>query len=420
MVKQGYKKTEIGVIPEDWEVKKINDISKPVRGGSPRPAGSPLFFNGNYIPWLTVASLTNISNSKIYVDNTESMLTELGSNYSRRLEKDTLIISNSGATLGVAKLLGIECCANDGIAALLDLKADNKFLVYYINSLTEYLRNNVATGNGQPNLNTDLIGNLSIPLPPLAEQEAIATALSDADAWIEHLEQLIAKKRLFKQGAMQELLTPPTEELVLSGVEAWEVKKLGEVGKTYGGLSGKTKVDFGKGNAHYIPFMNVMKNVVIDNSFFEKVNLKQGEIQNKVLKNDLLFNGSSETPEELGISSVILEDINNLYLNSFCFGFRLFDNNVNPLFLSYLFRSPYGRKIIFYLAQGATRYNLSKANFLELEISIPKSLSEQERIATILSDMGAELEALATQLGKARQIKQGMMQELLTGRVRLV
>ncbi len=210
---------------------------------------------------------------------------------------------------------------------------------------------------------------------------------------------------------MQTLLTPK---------EDWEVKKLGEIGKTYGGLSGKTKQDFGIGNALYIPFMNVMKNVVIDKEHVEKVNLKNGEVQNKVLKNDILFNGSSETPEELGISSVYLNDIENLYLNSFCFGFRIFDEKVNPIFLSYLMRSPYGRQIIFYLAQGATRYNLSKSNFLQLEISFPKSKEEQTLIATILSDMDAELEALEAQLEKAKQMKQGMMQELLTGRVRLV
>src|SRR5690606_25188311 len=84
-------------------------------------------------------------------------------------------------------------------------------------------------GGGQKNVNAGILVKMSIPLPPLPEQEAIATALSDADAWIESLEQLIAKKRLIKQGAMQELLTPPSEELVLSGAEAWEVKKLGEV-----------------------------------------------------------------------------------------------------------------------------------------------------------------------------------------------
>ena len=137
-------------------------------------------------------------------------MTEEGSLQSRTLMAGTLIIANSGATLGVAKILSIKCCANDGIAALLNLRkrVSSKYLAQFINSKTNYLRDTVATGNGQPNLNTELIGNFKIPLPPtLAEQEAIAEALSDADALIESLEQLLTKKRQIKKGAMQELLT---------------------------------------------------------------------------------------------------------------------------------------------------------------------------------------------------------------------
>lgn len=182
-----FKETEFGLIPSDWDVSSISDFSKPVRGGSPRPAGSPLYFNGNFIPWLTVADLTNISSSQISVNETGSCLTKLSSEYSRTFDKDTLIISNSGATLGVAKLLSFKCCANDGIAALINFSkdVDKTYLVYYINFITKRLREVVATGNGQPNLNTTLIGNLNIPLPPTkSEQTDIATALSDVDALI--------------------------------------------------------------------------------------------------------------------------------------------------------------------------------------------------------------------------------------------
>lgn len=421
MIKQGYKPTEIGVIPEDWEYDFAGPYLDFLTGF---PFKSDEFSNHG----TKLLRGSNVKRNEIvwnedlnrYWENIDHSLTKY------LLKEGDIVISMDGSLVG--RSFGqitnsdLPCLLVQRVARLRGVKIHTNYLKQYYCSdfFTSHCDNN-KTSSAIPHISPKDILEFKIAFPKsLAEQEAIASALSDADAWIENLEQLIAKKRLIKQGAMQTLLTPPSEEPVLSGVEPWEVKKLGEVGKTYGGLSGKTKVDFGKGNAHYIPFMNVMKNVVIDKSFFEKVNLKQGEVQNKVLKNDLLFNGSSETPEELGISSVILEEIDNLYLNSFCFGFRLFDNNVNPLFLSYLFRSPYGRKIIFYLAQGATRYNLSKANFLELEISIPKSLSEQERIATILSDMDAELEALETKLGKARQIKQGMMQELLTGRTRLV
>jgi type I restriction enzyme S subunit len=157
----GYKLTEIGVIPEDWELRSAKEIGDPVRGGSPRPAGSAKYFNGSFIPWLTVAALTNIPSSKLTVSETATCLTEEGSRYSRILDEGTLIIANSGATLGVAKILGIKCCANDGIAALLNLskKVSPTYLAHYVNTKTDYLRNSVATGNGQPNLNTALREN---------------------------------------------------------------------------------------------------------------------------------------------------------------------------------------------------------------------------------------------------------------------
>lgn len=411
MVKQGYKQTEIGVIPKDWEVVKINSISMPVRGGSPRPAGSPLYFNGNFIPWLTVASLTNISPSKIYVESTETMLTELGSNYSRKLQKDTLIISNSGATLGVAKLLGIECCANDGIAALLDLKMNNKFLVYYINSLTDHLRNNVATGNGQPNLNTDLIGNLQIPFPPLPEQEAIASALSDADAWIESLEQLIAKKRLIKQGAMQTLLTPKDD---------WEVKKLGEVAIVTGAGVDKKIID-GEKSVILLNYLDVYRrDYIYKDELSHQVTAPNIKIEQcDIRKGDILITPSSELSNDIGITALAMENMPNVVYSYHLYRIRFLEE-IDWRFRLYLFKNRFFLNQAEKFAEGSgKRYVISLSKLREFDIAYPKSLSEQERIARILSDMDAELEALEQQLHKARQIKQGMMQELLTGKIRL-
>ena len=210
----GYKQTDVGLIPEDWKCVTLGEIGDIVRGGSPRPAGDSRFFNGDFIPWLTVASLTNIPASEIYVTETISKLTELGSLQSRTLEKGTLIISNSGATLGVAKILGIKCCANDGVAAIINQKMGvREFLVYYFNTQTKKLHDQVATGNGQPNLNTDLIKNIAVPFPNEKEQTAIATILSDMDEEIQALEQRLGKTRQIKQGMMQELLTGKTRLL---------------------------------------------------------------------------------------------------------------------------------------------------------------------------------------------------------------
>ena len=192
-LEKGYKHTKIGVIPEDWSIKSISMISKVVRGGSPRPAGDPKYFKGNFIPWLTVAALTNIPEYQVYVNETYDFLTKEGSKFSRTLSKKTLIISNSGATLGVAKILKIKCCANDGIAALLEIEKHIHplYLFYYLNSITQKLRI-IATGNGQPNLNTALIGEVVIPIPSSKEEQiAIIKILFDIDLLLGSFDNLI-------------------------------------------------------------------------------------------------------------------------------------------------------------------------------------------------------------------------------------
>ncbi|WP_373834531.1 restriction endonuclease subunit S, partial [Bacteroides heparinolyticus] len=135
---------------------------------------------------------------------------------------------------------------------------------------------------------------------------------------------------------------------------------------------------------------------------------------------DLFFNTSSETPEEVGICAMLNIEQESLYLNSFCFGYRLYGENVVPEYLAYYFRSNEGRNLMTALAQGVTRYNLSKSAFNNAKILMPTSTSEQKAIADILKCMDKEMESIEAKKAKYEQIKQGMMQQLLTGRIRLV
>ena len=277
----------------------------------------------------------------------------------------------------------------------------------------------ILSGSNYPAINSRDVELIEIPCPPqIAEQRAIAKVLSDVDGLIDSLDALIAKKRAIKQATMQQLLTGKTRLPGFSG--AWEKTKMRHIGSIYGGLSGKTKVDFGIGNARYVTFLGVLENVILDMHHTERVRVGPGESQNRVIKGDLLFNASSETPGDLAIGAVMGEQLDNLYLNSFCFGFRVHDQNKYvPLFLAYFFRGSVGRSIMNALAQGATRYNMSKSQFLALELSIPPC-DEQRAIATVLSDMDAEITALEQRRDKTIAIKQGIIQQLLTGRVRLL
>lgn len=402
-IPKGYKQTEIDIIPEDWDVKTISEISNPVRGGSPRPAGDPKYFNGKFIPWLTVAALTNIPLSQIYVSETENYLTEEGSLHSRILEKDTLIIANSGATLGVAKLLAIKCCANDGIAALQNVNndIDKKYLVHFINTKIKYLREVVATGNGQPNLNTDLIGNIKFPCPVKKEQTAIATALSDADALISSLEKLIEKKRNIKQGAMQKLLQPNA---------GWEVKKLGEIAEIMTGNTPPTndRTNYGEDYFFVSPADLGKGKWILDTE--KKLSSKGYNISRKFPRNSILFTCIGST---IGKSGIAERDLtSNQQINAI-----LPNDNYSSDYLYYALIIL--SNTIKSLAGEQAVPLINKTQFCETAISLP-SIEKQIRIATILSDMDAEIEALETKLEKYRNIKLGMMQNLLTGKIRLV
>ncbi|CAN7358335.1 restriction endonuclease subunit S [Acidovorax delafieldii] len=418
----GYKQTEVGMIPEDWSTARLSALvekGSPITYGVVKPGSNDLdgvlFIRGG-----------DIFAGRIEERRLRKIPKAVSEQYKRTLlEGGEILVSLVGypgeAAIVPPHLRGANIARQ---VALVRLSTQLQIVPDYI---CKFLQSDLgkrqllkeAIGSAQQVINLRDIQKVAAVIPPTtSEQRAIAEALSDADALIESLDKLIAKKRQIKQGAMQELLTGKRRLSGFSG--EWEVKRLGDFGSTYGGLTGKTKADFGEGSSRYITFMNVMANVVIDCDIFEPVNVSSTESQNRAAKGDLFFNGSSETPEEVGLCSVLADSVADVYLNSFCFGFRFREGaKANGLYFAYFFRSLEGRELLKSLAQGATRYNLSKTALLKVAFPLP-SLEEQTAIATVLSDMDTELAALESRLAKARQIKQGMMQELLTGRIRLL
>jgi type I restriction enzyme S subunit len=161
----------LGDVPAHWEVSQFGYISEVVRGGSPRPAGDPTLFNGDYSPWVTVAEITK--DDEVYLESTESCLTKKGSDQCRVFQAGTLLISNSGATLGVPKILRFDANANDGVVGFEKLRFDDRFCYHFLTTTTEHLRESIKQGSGQPNLNTDIIKKIPVALPPDDEVEAI-------------------------------------------------------------------------------------------------------------------------------------------------------------------------------------------------------------------------------------------------------
>lgn len=202
----------IGQMPTSWDCTTVGMIATVVRGASPRPAGDPLYFNGNDVPWITVAEVTKGDGK--YIDGTETFLTFEGAKQSRIVEEGTLLLSNSGATLGVPKITRIRGCINDGSVAFYNLSVNQEFLLYLFKGRTFELRKQMQ-GYGQPNLNTTIVKGIEIPLPTELEQKAIVDFLDQKctaiEKTIEDREKAIEKLQKYKKSLIYEVVTGKKE-----------------------------------------------------------------------------------------------------------------------------------------------------------------------------------------------------------------
>jgi type I restriction enzyme, S subunit len=200
----------IGEIPSHWEFVRVGHLNRVVRGGSPRPSGDPRFFNGDFIHWITVRDIT--SKTGKYVTTTDTKLTEEGMKQSRVLEPETLVLTNSGVTLGIPGILKIRGCINDGSVSFLDMspKIERDYLYYFWTTQTELLLEQ-QSGYGQPNLNIEIVSNVRFPLPPLSEQQQIVEYLDEQTQLIDNTisveQRRIDTLKEYRQSLISEVVT---------------------------------------------------------------------------------------------------------------------------------------------------------------------------------------------------------------------
>lgn len=284
-------------------------------------------------------------------------------------------------------------------------------LLYILVNSREFMRiANISSGSKMPRADWNLVSSTPFAYPDnKEEQNAIGAYFQYLESLIQSTDKKIEALKQVKAASLQSMFPQEgetTPRVRFKGFEGEWVKVLvGKIGTTYSGLSGKTKEDFGIGNARFVTFLNVLTNAIIDTSILEAVNVFEDEHQNEVRKGDLLFNTSSETPEEVGMCAVMDEDHSNVYLNSFCFGFRVTDETIDSKFIAYLMRSHVGRRIMSILAQGATRYNLSKNSFCKAELLLPKTKAEQQQIANYFTSLDSQISLQTQRLEKLKQIK---------------
>ena len=270
-----------------------------------------------------------------------------------------------------------------------------------------------ARNHGLLNIAPDDFFDTMVSLPESqAEQQTIGRFFSRLDSLItlhqrKHDKLVVLKKTMLEKMFPKEGESVP--EVRFAGfTDPWEQRKLGECGVTYSGLSGKTKEDFGHGDALFIPYTNVFDNPISDVNRLEAVEIDSR--QNEVRQGDVLFTVSSETPEEVGMSSVWPANKPNVYLNSFCFGYRQ-DGTFDSDYLAYMLRSVCVRDQLTLLAQGISRFNISKNKVMELSVPAP-STDEQQTIGRFFSRFDSLITLHQRKLELLKNIKQSMLDKM--------
>jgi len=416
MNRKGYKHTSLGWIPDDWEVKKIRDIAKISSGTTPLRSVLDYFLHGE-IHWVKT---TDLNNSIIL--ETEEKVTEraLAETSLRIYPKGTLLVAMYGGfnQIGRTGLLGIEAAINQALSAITvdPQKTDRVFLLNWLNAKVGLWKSFAGSSRKDPNITSSDVADFPIIEMALAEQQRISVILSTLDTAIAKEQQLIDALQIRHRALMQQLFSKRKR---LKGFKGqWTETKLGSLGESYNGLTGKSKEHFGYGKP-FVTYLNVFTNSKMDPNQIGYVEINEDESQNTIQYGDFLFTVSSETPEEVGMTSVVLDKVSNVYLNSFCFGFRLKDfQTLLPEFGRYYFRNNETRKGIVLLAQGSTRFNISKDGIRNLILKLPP-VPEQTAIASVLNASEKEIQLHRRRLATLQQQKKGLMQVLLTGKVRV-
>jgi type I restriction enzyme S subunit len=406
-----YKQTEVGVVPEDWGTAVLGEIADCLDNLRIPLNQSQRARRRGGIPYCGANGVLD------YIDDFV-------------VDDDIILMAEDGgyfdeyATRPIAYRMRGKCWVNNH-AHILKAKSgtDQGFLYYSLvhKNILPFL----ASGT-RAKLNRSELNKIEVALPPTkGEQEGIANALSDADALIESLEQLLAKKRQIKQGAMQELLTGKKR---LPGFgEEWEVKALGELFTFSGGLSASRDQLSTEGYCylHYGDIHLSSKSFIDVRAEFQdipklKVPLNKVAAKSLLVDGDVVFVDASEDDEGASKHVVVVNPGNKPFISGLhTIVAKPKGNELEYQYRRYCFQTRMIRSQFRFFAVGTKVSGISKTNIAKVTMPVP-SVSEQAAIASILSDMDAEIAGLEMKLAKARQLKQGMMQELLTGRIRLV
>ena len=414
-LKPGFKASEAGVIPTGWNVRRLGEIAS-FRTG---PFGSALHKSDYTSDGVPIVNPMHIVDGQLVPSRTMTITESAADKLAEfRLAPGEVVIGRRGdmgrcAVVQQAHLGWL--CGTGSMTVRPSAEVDASFLQRVLSSPEVVSAiESTSVGSTMINLNQGTLSGLVVQTPRVEEQRAIAAALSDVDALLTKLDQLIAKKRDLKQAAMQQLLTGQTRLPRFSG--DWTTRRLVELGDF---LKGR---DVTRDQSQSGPFPCVRYGEIytthqdVIRAFTSSISADVAANATKLKCGDVLFVGSGETKEEIGKCVAFVDDI-----EAFAGGdiVILRPRQANSLFLGYALNSPAVNWQKASRGQGDAVVHISARALADVVIAIPDE-AEQSAIATILSDLDAELTALAARRDKTRALKRGMMQALLTGRIRLV
>ncbi|UOS31966.1 restriction endonuclease subunit S [Helicobacter pylori] len=390
--------------PKGVEFKTLEEVFE-IKNGYTPSKNNPEFWKNGTIPWFRMEDIRE--NGRILKDSIQH-ITPKALKGKKLFPKNSIIISTT-ATIGEHALLIVDSLANQRFTFLskkanCDLALDMKFFFYQCFLLGEWCKKNTNV-SGFASVDMTAFKKYKFPIPPLEIQQEIVKILDAFTELNTELNtELKARKKQYqyyqnmlldfkdinsnhKDATMSAKTYPKRLKSLLQTLapKGVEFRKLGDIGEFYSGLVGKSKKSFSQGNKFYVPYVNVFNNPQLDLNALESVQIGDKEKQNTIQLGDVLFTGSSENLEDCAMSCVVTQKIEkDIYLNSFCFGFRFFDENLfNPSFLKHFLRDYNFRKNISKVANGVTRFNVSKQLLSQITIPIPP-LEIQQEIVKIL------------------------------------
>ncbi len=395
-----------------WNNIRLFDVCKVITKGT-----TPGSFSTKGVNYIKIECLIDSEFSK---DKCLSVEEEVHTGILRRsiLQECDILFAIAGATVGKIGVVKKEILPANTNQAFAIIRLKNKKMLWFVfytlqsKAIMIYINQCLSVG-AQPNLSLKQMGDFQFFTGAIEEQKKIANFLTTTDTKIQQLQQKQTLLQQYKKGVMQQLFSQALRFKDDDGGDYpdWEESQLGDIGKTYNGLTGKTAVDFGSGMP-FVTYKQIFDSTQIDLSKCSFVAISENERQNKVRSGDVFFTISSETPSEVGYSSVLLNCVGNVYLNSFCFGYRVKSKEkLLPEYAQYAFMSDGFRRKVVRLAQGSTRYNMSKTGLMNLKLFLPTKL-EQQKIANFFSAIDKKITQTTQQLHQAQAFKKGLLQQM--------